>query len=181
MNVLARRATWAQLNKNAVTQIVKAFYERFASRLTRKKLGQEQVGQAVPVVGIVIGARLNARLLSNLTSDAEHLYREWFLREEYSLKPIAVTVTTKGGVADPIYDVADTVHIAKIIGVTIVDDAAMDGPTCAKCGEHPAGDGGVLCPPCKQMLTARLQAYWNLDGQDVQADQSGDEVRSSTS
>lgn len=103
VNDLARRATWAQLNKNGVTQIVKAFYERFASQLTRKKLGQ-----AVPVVGIVIGAGLNARLLSNLTSDAEHLYRERFLREKHGLKTVDVTVTTTDGDIDLI---DDTVHV----------------------------------------------------------------------
>lgn len=117
VNDLARRATWAQLNKNAVTQIVKAFYERFATQLTRKKLGQ-----AVPVLGIVIGAGLNARLLSNLTSDAEHLYRERFLREKFGLEPIAVTVTTKGGDADPVNDVDDVVHIAEIVDETIADE-----------------------------------------------------------
>jgi hypothetical protein len=107
VNDLARKATWAQLNKNGVTQIVKAFYERLASQLTKQKLGQ-----AVPVVGIMIGAGLNARLLSNLTSDAQHLYRKRFLREKHSLKTVDVTVTTKGGDLDL---VDDTVHIAEIV------------------------------------------------------------------
>ncbi|WP_158852888.1 EcsC family protein [Saccharothrix deserti] len=114
VNDLARRATWAQLNKNGVTQIVKAFYERFAMRLTKQKLGQ-----AVPVVGIVIGAGLNARLLSNLTSDAEHLYRERFLREKHNLKTVDVTVTTKGADLD-LGD--DTVHIAEIVEEETADE-----------------------------------------------------------
>ena len=37
----------------------------------------------MPVVGIAIGAGLNARLLSNLASDAEHPYRERCLREKH--------------------------------------------------------------------------------------------------
>lgn len=121
VNDLARKATWAQLNKNSVTQIVRAFYERFASQLTKQKLGQ-----AVPVVGIVIGAGLNARLLSNLTSDAEHLYRERFLREKYSLKTVDVTVTMKGGDLDL---VDDTVHIVEIAEEGIAESATPDGPT----------------------------------------------------
>ncbi|WP_156757638.1 EcsC family protein [Actinokineospora pegani] len=113
VNDLARRATWAQLNKNGVTRIVKAFYERFATQLTKQKLGQ-----AVPVVGVVIGAGLNARLLSNLTSDAEHLYRERFLREKYGLKTVDVTVTAKG---DDLDLVGDTIRIAEIVEEEIAD------------------------------------------------------------
>ncbi|MEU4446502.1 EcsC family protein [Actinosynnema sp. NPDC050801] len=114
VNDLARRATWAQLNKNGVTRIVKAFYERFAMRLTKQKLGQ-----AVPVFGIAIGAGLNARLLSNLTSDAEHLYRERFLREKHNLKTVDVTATTKSADRDL---VDDTVHIAELIEQEAVDE-----------------------------------------------------------
>ncbi|WP_197289486.1 EcsC family protein [Saccharothrix sp. NRRL B-16348] len=107
VNDLARRATWSQLNKNGVTRIVKAFYERFALRLTKQKLGQ-----AVPVVGIAIGAGLNARLLSNLAGDAEHLYRERFLREKHNLNTVDVTVTTKDS---DLGQVDDTLHITEIL------------------------------------------------------------------
>lgn len=40
-----------------------------------------QLGQAVPVLGTVLGAGMNARLLSSVTDDANHIYRERFLRE----------------------------------------------------------------------------------------------------
>jgi hypothetical protein len=73
----------------------------------------------VPVVGIVIGAGLNARLLSNLVSDAELLDRERFLREKYSLETVDVTVTAAGGDIDP---ADDTVHIAEIVGEEIADE-----------------------------------------------------------
>ncbi|WP_410594223.1 EcsC family protein [Amycolatopsis sp. lyj-23] len=107
VNDLARKAAWDQLNKNGVTRIVKAFYERFAVRLTRQKLGQ-----AVPVVGIVIGAGLNARLLHNLTEDAEYLYRERFLREKHDLRTVDVTASMKDGDLAPD---DDTIHIAEIV------------------------------------------------------------------
>ncbi|WIX82880.1 EcsC family protein [Amycolatopsis carbonis] len=114
VNDLARRATWEQLNKNGVTRIVKAFYERSATELTKKKLGQ-----AVPVLGIAIGAGLNARLLSNLTSDAEHLYRERFLREKHNLKTVDVAVNTES--VDPALG-DDTVHIAEIVEEATADE-----------------------------------------------------------
>ncbi|WP_152603650.1 EcsC family protein [Amycolatopsis rifamycinica] len=106
VNDLARKATWDQLNKNGVTRIVRAFYERSAAQLTKKKLGQ-----AVPVLGIVIGAGLNARLLHNLTEDAEQLYRERFLREKHHLETVDVTVTAERADLDP----DDVVHIAEIV------------------------------------------------------------------
>ncbi|WP_206796219.1 EcsC family protein [Amycolatopsis sp. MtRt-6] len=113
VNDLARKATWEQLNKNGVTRIVKAFYERFAMRLTKQKLGQ-----AVPVLGIAIGAGLNARLLHNLTEDAENLYRERFLREKHNLETVDVTATTEGADLD-LGD--DTVLITEIVEEATAD------------------------------------------------------------
>jgi hypothetical protein len=114
VNDLARRATWEQLNKNGVTRIVKAFYERFAMRLTKQKLGQ-----AVPVLGIAIGAGINARLLHNLSEDAENLYRERFLREKHNLETVDVTVTTESADLD-LGD--DTVLIAEIVEEATTDE-----------------------------------------------------------
>ena len=42
----------------------------------------------------------------------------------------------------------------------------MEAASCAKCGEQPAGEGGVLCPPCEQTLYARMRNYWTAEGQD---------------
>lgn len=77
---LARRATWEQLNKSAITHIVRGVYASLGIRITKEKLGQ-----ALPIVGIVIGAGLNAELLARVASDADHLYRERFLREKYGV------------------------------------------------------------------------------------------------
>lgn len=33
--------------------------------------------------------------------------------------------------------------------------------TCAKCGEQPAGPGGVLCPGCREALGERAARYWH--------------------
>ncbi|MGH3632310.1 MAG: EcsC family protein, partial [Sciscionella sp.] len=71
---LAQRHAWQQLNRNSVTKVVQQVYSRLGMRLTQRKLGQ-----AVPVLGVVLGAGLNARLLARVHDDAEHLYRERFL------------------------------------------------------------------------------------------------------
>lgn len=33
--------------------------------------------------------------------------------------------------------------------------------TCAKCGERPAGPGGVLCGSCLDRLTQQHDNYWS--------------------
>lgn len=33
-------------------------------------------------------------------------------------------------------------------------------PTCAKCGEHPAGPGRILCTDCLTRLTANAEDFW---------------------
>lgn len=72
---------------------------------------KEKLGQAVPVVGIVIGAGLNARILAKVTSDAEHLYRERFVRDRYGLIAAPLTPAPSGatGGSDsiPIVDIVE--------------------------------------------------------------------------
>ncbi len=80
VQMLARRASWEQLRKNAVTRVVEQVFARLGIRITQRKLGQ-----AVPIVGTVFGAGMNAKLFMSVTDDAEHIYRERFLRERYGL------------------------------------------------------------------------------------------------
>ncbi|WP_133251870.1 EcsC family protein [Actinomycetospora cinnamomea] len=77
---LARRQAWKQLNKNGVARVVQAVYNVFGMSIMKKKLAA-----AVPVVGVAVGAGLNARTLARVVDDAEHLYMERFLREKYGL------------------------------------------------------------------------------------------------
>jgi len=111
---LARRAAWEQLNKNAVTRVVKIVYGSLSMRITKEKLGQ-----AVPIVGIVIGAGLNAELLARVTSDADHLYRQRFLREKYGL-PLAEDVEDVDEVE------TDDIPIADIIDVELDEQRDED-------------------------------------------------------
>lgn len=105
---LARRQAWKQLNRNAVTRTVSRVYAVLGMRLTQRKLAQ-----AVPVAGIVIGAGLNAGLLKKVADDADHLYRERFLREKYGLEQ-----DVDSGAADS----HDAVKVADILDAEIVDE-----------------------------------------------------------
>src|SRR3954453_7548874 len=118
VQALARRATWDQLRQNTVTRVVEQVFARLGFRLTQRKLGQ-----AVPVVGTLFGAGMNAKLLLSVTDDAEQVYRERFLRERYGL---------------PAHDALPVVsdrEDAEVIDVTKVLDEELrlegEGPTGA--------------------------------------------------
>jgi hypothetical protein len=85
---LVRSASWKQLNSHAVTKVVAAVYRALGMRLVKAKLGQ-----AVPALGILLGAGINARMLARLTEDVEMVYRERFLREKYDLPDMPPTTT----------------------------------------------------------------------------------------
>ena len=94
VQALARRATWDQLNKLTATKVMRVVYLRLGIRLTQRKLGE-----AIPVLGIVVGAGTNAWLLGRLTRDADYLYRERFLRDKYGLSadlPLTPATATGG-------------------------------------------------------------------------------------
>jgi hypothetical protein len=119
VQALARRAAWDQLRQNTVTRVVEKVFARLGFRLTHRKLGQ-----AVPVVGVLFGAGMNAKLLMGVTDDAEHVYRERFLRERYGL---------------PAHDVLpagqETIDGAEVIDVVEVLDEELDKEDDA--GEEP--------------------------------------------
>src|SRR3954467_10189693 len=101
--MVARRATWEQLRKNAVTRVVEQVFARLGIRITQRKLGQ-----AVPIVGTVFGAGMNAKLFMSVTDDAEHIYRERFLRERYGLPASdRVPDPDEGGEEADVIDVAE--------------------------------------------------------------------------
>lgn len=102
VQMLARRATWDQLRQNVVTGVIEKVFTRLGFRITQRKLGQ-----AVPVVGTLLGAAMNARLLASVVDDADHIYRERFLRERYGLD-----LEPGPGFVD---DEADAIDIAEIL------------------------------------------------------------------
>ena len=107
VQALARNATWHQLDKNAVTRVVKMVYSAMGEKITKKKLGQ-----ALPVIGIVIGAGLNMRTLAAITSDADHLYRERFLREKYGPADESASVTASSPAPEQMIAVSDIISTA---------------------------------------------------------------------
>ena len=113
---LARNVTWKVLDKNAVTKIVKTVYARLGMNLTKRKLGQ-----AVPIVGIVIGAGLNAKMLARVADDANQIYRERLLRERYGLAGPTTHDTGPGG--------DEHVLITDIIDAEVIHD--QEDPTAS--------------------------------------------------
>lgn len=100
VHALASRQGWQHLSANAITQVVARVYAKLGLRLTQRKLAQ-----AVPVAGVVIGAGLNAKLLARIVDDAEHLYRERFLRERYGVTHVEVAPPDDSTI--PITDIVD--------------------------------------------------------------------------
>lgn len=82
VQALARRQAWTQLQRNQVARVVQAVFRSLGADLTKRKLGQ-----AVPVVGVAVGAGLNAKALARVVDDAEHVYLERHLREKYGITP----------------------------------------------------------------------------------------------
>ncbi|MBB2924085.1 EcsC family protein [Cellulomonas cellasea] len=75
--LLARRATWDQLNAHVLPQVATRFAHQFGLRISQRKLGA-----AVPLVGIAVGAGLNYAMLDAVVDAAYWAYRERFLREK---------------------------------------------------------------------------------------------------
>lgn len=119
VQALARNKTWPELDKLVMTKVIRKVFERFGERLVMKKLGQ-----AAPVVGIVVGAGLNAATIKNVAEAAEMVYRERFLREKYGLPD------AEGPPVPPHEDAVDVAEIleaqileAEIVEADIVQDA----------------------------------------------------------
>jgi EcsC protein family len=94
-----------------VTKIVSQVYARLGMRLTQRELGQ-----AVPVIGAVVGAGLNARMLSCVVDDAQRVYRRRFLRERYDLPDppeTPVAISNEAGVI-PVADLVDAELVADV-------------------------------------------------------------------
>lgn len=106
VQALARNKGWEQLDKLVMTKVIRKVFERFGERLVKRKLGQ-----AVPVVGVLVGAGLNGVTLSNVAEAAEMVYRERFLREKYGLPEVDGSTVSADG---------DAVDVAEILEAEIV-------------------------------------------------------------
>lgn len=119
---LARAQTWQQLSRHTVTRVVEQVYNRLGMRLTRRKLAQ-----ALPALGIVLGAGLNARLLAKVHDDAEHLYRERFLKERYGLTAVVEPVALGTEDHVPMSEIIDAgVVDAEVVDAEVLDTGVVD-------------------------------------------------------
>ncbi len=100
MQDLAHRATWRELNERAAVQVVQKVYQVLGVRLTQKKLAQ-----AIPVIGVAVGAGMNARMLSAVADASDHFYRERFLRDKYGI-PLPHVALVEGSEEDVVDVVA---------------------------------------------------------------------------
>ena len=79
---MMRRATWNQLQRNQLVNVIQKVSVALGFRLTHAKLAQ-----AVPVAGAVVNGGLNAWFVQRTFERAQHAYRLRFLTEKYNLDP----------------------------------------------------------------------------------------------
>lgn len=79
--MVARRATWRELNEEALVKLLQRLFASLSGRLTKRKLAQ-----AIPVAGAAIGGGLNYSLVRGVGNAAENLYRERFLVAKYDIE-----------------------------------------------------------------------------------------------
>ncbi len=96
--LLARRAASKVLSEHMLVKVVERVFALLGVRLTQRKLGQ-----AVPVLGIAIGAGLNFTYVQVIARDVELAYRARFLSEKYQLDPLILL-----GTSSPVIDEADS-------------------------------------------------------------------------
>ncbi|WP_173008045.1 EcsC family protein [Mycolicibacterium sp. P1-18] len=81
---MMRQATWKQLQRHQMVNVIQTVVTSLGFNLTKKKLAQ-----IVPVAGVIINGGLNARLAQNTFSRAQSAYRLRFLTEKYGLDPLS--------------------------------------------------------------------------------------------
>lgn len=79
---MARRPTWAQLNKHVLVRVTEKMYASLGFTLTKPKLGQ-----IIPVVGVAINATMSANATKTTYERAEDAYRLRFLSDKYGIDP----------------------------------------------------------------------------------------------
>lgn len=79
---MMRRATWAQLRRHVLVNVIDRVYAALGFKITKGKLAQ-----AVPVAGAAINATVNAGLTHQAFRRAEAVYRLRFLSEKYGIDP----------------------------------------------------------------------------------------------
>jgi hypothetical protein len=114
---MMRQATWKQLQRHQMVNVIQTIVTSLGFNLTKKKLAQ-----VIPVAGVVINGGLNARLAQNTFKRAQDAYRLRFLTEKYGLDPKFW--------APEVIDVeaTDIPLVDEVLDAEIASDASADGP-----------------------------------------------------
>lgn len=123
---MMRRATWNELGKEPLVQIIQQIFKLLGLRLVKKRLAS-----VVPVAGIVIAAGLSFNMLHSAVEDATRLYRARYLAEKYGLSWAEWTVKPT-----PVVDAAEPDPGVDATAVEI--DGLLDEVVVG--GEEEAGD-----------------------------------------
>lgn len=116
VQALARKKSWKELDSLVVTKVIKKVMSKYTERMTQRKLGQ-----AVPVLGIIMGASLNAKTLSDVAKAANYVYRERFIADKYSLA--TSNPAAEGGTLDIVTIIDDELaDNADVVDAEIVED-----------------------------------------------------------
>ncbi|QZT57898.1 EcsC family protein [Mycolicibacterium austroafricanum] len=115
---MMRQATWKQLQRHQMVNVIQTVVTSLGFNLTKKKLAQ-----VVPVAGVVINGGLNARLAQNTFKRAQDAYRLRFLTEKYGLDP----TSWAPDVTD--VDAADIPLVDEILDAEIAVDETRESST----------------------------------------------------
>lgn len=119
---MMRRATWTQLDKHVLVQVINRAFASLGLKLTQKKLAQ-----VVPVAGIFISSGLNLVLVRRVHAAAVDAYRLRFLTQKYGLESSASTdVIPLGG---EVSDEEDVLQIPELIGEALRNAEAVGDRT----------------------------------------------------
>ncbi|MEU4773958.1 EcsC family protein [Micromonospora sp. NPDC023644] len=77
---MMRRATWNQLGKEPLIQVIQQIFKLLGLRLTRARLAN-----VVPIAGTIFAAGLSFHMLHSAIDDATRLYRARYLAEKHGL------------------------------------------------------------------------------------------------
>ncbi|OWY59251.1 hypothetical protein B7486_75580, partial [cyanobacterium TDX16] len=100
-----------ELGEEVIVKLVQTLFAKLSVNLTKRKLGQ-----ALPVVGIGIGAGFNYALMRKVGTAASFAYRERFLIEKYGLDS-----------QDPTPTLTDVVDVEGELGVATPEDPPASG------------------------------------------------------
>jgi hypothetical protein len=120
---MMRRATWTQLDKHVLVQVINRAFASLGLKLTQKRLAQ-----VVPIAGVFISSGVNLALVRRVHAAAVDAYRLRFLTVKYGLEFSATTdVIPLGGAVSEGEE--EVLLIPELIGEALRDAEAVGDRT----------------------------------------------------